>query len=297
MSIQHCNTEHYGIMFKVLDIMPRILRRSQIPYALYGGRAIVKHLVQTAYYVPSTDIWDSIDYDIHTTNPPEMKDYIIDQILELTEIRREQIHVEPRVLPDGKRGLQLSLNICYNIDLPEHFGVEERETGTLQFADIFQAEEPNLFEDYPRRLVQFDQINYEPVESLARGLEHSIRTRNEMAVIAADYTSAEYDARIDVMTTDLNQTKVEYHDALNKYMDLCRRVDADKRELRDLRVEITDLFETIEEYYRLLIDLSSYRTSKAFIDHMIKQLEHYDKVNKLRLRLELVRELLMGRRA
>lgn len=108
MSVEHCNTEHYAVLFKILDIMPDILRDCPIPYSVYGGYAIVKQLEHHNYYVPNTDIWDSYDFDIHTTNPNEMVEYIIDEIVDRTLLRSDEILQQPTIL-EGDRGIQLSL--------------------------------------------------------------------------------------------------------------------------------------------------------------------------------------------
>lgn len=296
MSIEHCNTDHYGTLFKILDFMPKILKTCPIPYSLYGGRAIVAHLEHTAYIVPSIDEynWGSYDFDIHTPRREEMARYIIDQILKHTTITPEQIHRETRQLADTlQRGIQLSLNICYRVQLPDNQG-EIDQSYQLQFADIFEPEDPSVFENYPVELDRFDGLNYEPIRTLARSLEKSIRDRNTNEKNIPDYDLTIFNTRTADTIRDLEDTQRDYSAALDMYLTLCRARNTSEEMLLEVREELDESFDLMKEYSDLLARQTSYGNVTEFINGVIARHEHFDKVNKLRLRLDLVRELIIG---
>jgi len=214
--------------------------------------------------------------------------YIIDQIVKETELRHAQIHQEIRVMADtGQRGIQLSIDVCHKIVLPRELKIMDHQTSVLQFADIFEPDEP--FD--PLQLVQINGINYEPIQKLAQDLERSIRLRNVRPVV---FNSADnYDIKVQDYIADLTELQLEYQDTLSSYLTMCRDMDVDDGQLEEAREELDETFDLISDYNKKLQDVLSYKTTTEFLQGLIDQHEQSDKVNKLRLRLELVRELII----
>lgn len=173
--------------------------------------------------------------------------------------------------------------------MPDSTGIEEHQSATLQFADVFAI-------PYGVDIDAVDVIGgirYEQPRVLAKGVSDSIRRRIEIAAHMPTLSKDDVDARYRQIVDDLNQDIREYRDILSRYMVLCQQRDADEDQVTELREDLDDQFELVLERNNLLVEQGSYGTVQLYIDMAIDALEYHAKMNKLRLRLELIRELLM----
>lgn len=245
----------------------------------------------SSYYVPNTDYWDSYDYDIHTPNKEGVTNYIINKISELTNIHPKQILKTPVVKVEGYRGIQLSLNVCHNVELPKSLEITERQANTLQFADVF---EPSPELDFDAVDI-YDGVRYEQPKSLARDLEHSIRTHIVNSTNMPEVDDRTYDQIILRLRENITKSINRYEKLLTRYVELCRTRDTKREKLDQIKERLEERYNDVIDYKDLLVDRMSYKTVSELIGFIKQRLEHFDKLNKLRLRLELMHELLVER--
>lgn len=290
MSVELCDKDHYAILFKILHIFPQILKKAPVTYSVHGGKAIIKQLEENAYYIPNTDFWDSYDYDLHSPDIQKLADYIIRQIEHHTTIRSDQIVKTHIVEAGGRHGIQLALNVCNIIPLPQELGSDKHTHHALQFADIFEPPPGLDFDDVDI----YDGVKYEKPPVLARNLQQSIRLYLEQSVHMPDVTHISFNEIIKGIKYEINSTMEYYDILLQQYVNACRARSTKKHTLNTLKQELDEHYELIIEYHELLADRTSYNTVNEFILQTNQRIERYNKLNKLRIRLELVRELLIS---
>ena len=332
-----CTTYHYGILFKVLALIPKILKSCPIPYVVGGGTAIVKYLNDRGIKPEITDKWDSYDWDVYTNDIGAMKDYIIQKLTK--ELEKKTIRDESQVVPEPPvinvtrmkaqdvPGYQLSLDICYRIKIPSSFRPDEdndRESVThkLQFMDIFKenvlpANEINFrsganylnVKGYLDRIVIDDVHYYTPIKMLTK-LNQAILERSERKAIREqdNIVFRDYTGKTQEVLRSLERLKLRFNRRLRLFVDNLKRVDrsllrqrpdtdqttkiilvvaklADKYEK-----QLDDVAEALNEYYeKVLLPHFSYRNVAQYIKMDLEVNEELVKLNKMRLRANLLR--------
>ena len=304
MSEEICTTYHYGILFKVLALMPEILKSCRIPYVVGGGTAIVKYLNSKGIKPEITDKWDSYDWDVYTNNISAMKDYIIETLT--THLKKKgkdddehevMINVTP-IRNKDKFGYQLSLNLCYRINIPPGFKTgglkpsNDENTYKLQFMDIFSEED--FFVKFGKSflayaadsIIQIDGVNYYTPKKMLEKLKTAIFERSNIDR-SNIVDTLDFNSKNTYWLDEVSKSKDKFNTKLRKYLEKLKKnvaiTDYDESKLNEAT-------EDVYENYGMLVEHFSYRNVSQYIQMELQVIEEMDKLIKMRLRARLLRE-------
>ncbi len=320
-----CTTYHYGVLFKVLALIPKILTKCPVPYVVGGGTAIVTYLKANGIKPKITDKWDSYDWDVYTTDIVAMKDYIVKSLtknaLPLTianpdELARPVINVA-EITHKGKSGYQLSLDVCYRIEIPSSlnpdrdvvYDHDSNKIYKLQFMDIFQADDDYIkIGPFPligafKDIIKMNDVWYYTPEKMLKKLNEAIvdRSVGSRSLI----TELNFEGATNKKVKELAKSKKMFNKVRKEYLSLLERkaalanVDvygptgrmlADN--IRETEIQLTEAVEDLYVHYEtVMLEHFSYRNVAHYIRLKVEIREEMDKLQKMRKRSELLTSL------